>query len=228
MLLAGRGVEGVGCSGLIILIDIILADKVSLKTNAENTTIFTLVYGVGFSVGPVIGGYLTSASWRWCFIINLPLCVIGLVVAYIVIRPVLLGPQDLVRHEDMSRISSTDRFLKRMSTVDFGGQLLFLFSMGLLVLALTWAGAYAPWSDAKIIAPLVIGVVLMIIFLGWEYLLLPGRWLSESFPLQSAMIPLKLLWTRNAGLLMYINFIVRITIGDIVTRATWSPRGVSR
>jgi hypothetical protein len=31
MLLAGRGVEGVGCSGLIILIDIVLADKVSLK-----------------------------------------------------------------------------------------------------------------------------------------------------------------------------------------------------
>ena len=150
---------------------------------------------------------MTSASWRWCFIINLPLCVLGLVVAHVAIRSVLLGPQDLIRHEDMSRISSTDRFVKRLSAVDFGGVLLFLFGMGLLVLALTWAGAYAPWSDVKVVVPLAIGTALTLLFFGWEYLLLPGRWLSVIFPLQSAMIPVKLLWRRNAGLLAYINFI---------------------
>ena len=65
MLLAGRGLEGVGSAGLIILIDVILADKVSLNENAKNNTIFTFVHGIGFSVGPVIGGYLTAVSWRW-------------------------------------------------------------------------------------------------------------------------------------------------------------------
>ena len=93
--------------------------------------------------------------------------------------------------------------------------------MILFVLALTWAGAYAPWSDVKVIAPLVIGAALMLVFLVWEYLLLPGRWLSDSFPLQSAMIPLKLLWTRNAGLLMYINLVSSMNIallGDIMTK----------
>jgi MFS family permease len=45
MLLAGRGLEGVGSSGLMIMIDIILADKVSLSENAKNNTIFTLVHG---------------------------------------------------------------------------------------------------------------------------------------------------------------------------------------
>ena len=142
MLLAGRGLEGVGAAGLIILMKIILADKVSLKENAKNNTIFTLVYGVGFSIGPVIGGYLTSISWRWCFIINIPLSVVGLIVAHFLTRPVLLGPQDLVGNEDMTRISLSDRFVKRLATVDFGGQLISLFGMGLLVLGLTWAGAY--------------------------------------------------------------------------------------
>jgi hypothetical protein len=52
-----------------------------------------------------------------------------MVVAHVLIRLVLLGPQDIVRHEDMSRISSTDRFVKRLSTIDFGGQLIFLFGM---------------------------------------------------------------------------------------------------
>lgn len=207
MLLAGRGLEGVGGAGLLILMKVILADKVSLKENAKNNTIFTIMFGVGYSIGPVVGGYLTAVSWRWCFIINLPLAVVGLVLAHFVIRPVLLGPQDIQRNEDMSKVSSSDRFIKRISTVDFGGQLIFLFGMGLLVLALTWAGSYYPWSDLKVIAPLVVGVVLILVFLIWEYMLLPGRPLAECFPLQRAMIPLKLLWTRNAGLLMYINFV---------------------
>ena len=107
----------------------------------------------------------------------------------------------------MTRVSSKDRFLARLGTVDFGGQLLFLFGMGLLVLALTWAGSYYPWSTAQVIAPLVIGVVLLVAFLIYEYLLLPGHLLAEKFPLQQAMISLKLIWTRNAGLLLYINFI---------------------
>ena len=115
MLLAGRGVQGTGCAGLIILIDIVLADKVSLKEYAKTNSIFDFVSGIGFCLGPVIGGYLTSASWRWCFIINLPLCVIGLIVNHILMRPVLLGPQDLAGHENMSRISSTDHFVEATS-----------------------------------------------------------------------------------------------------------------
>ena len=47
----------------------------------------------------------------------------------------------------------------------------------------------------------------MLLFFLWEYLLLPGHRLAQAFPLQQAMIPLRLLWSRNAGLLSYINFI---------------------
>lgn len=71
MLLAGRGIQGLATAGTMILTRIILSDKVSLKDNALNNTVFSLVAGVGYGVGPVIGGYLTSVSWRWCFIINI-------------------------------------------------------------------------------------------------------------------------------------------------------------
>ena len=146
---------------------------------------------------------------------SLPLAVVGLVVAHVLLRPVLLGPQDIVGQEDMTRISSSDRFVKRLSVVDFGGQLLFLLGMGLLVLALTWAGSYYPWSDVKVIAPLAIGAALVAVFLFWEYLLLPGRWLSNMFPHQQAMIPLKLVWSRNGG--------VRKPMGKRGPRSPWSP-----
>lgn len=138
---------------------------------------------------------------------NLPLSVVGLAIVHFLTRSVLLGPQDIASHGDATMIASKDRFLARLRTVDFGGQTMFLFGMGLFVLALTWAGSYYPWNNVKVIAPLVVGVTLLATFLIWEYLLLPGQFLAKTFPLQQAMISLKLVWTRDGGLLMYINFI---------------------
>lgn len=142
-----------------------------------------------------------------CFIINIPISVVGLVFTHFLARPVMLGPQDLPGQDGTTQLSRSASFLKRVRTIDFGGQFLFLFGMGLFVLALTWAGAYYPWGDVRVLAPLIVGSVLLVAFLGWEYLFLPGRIFARKYPHQHPMIPLNLLWTRNAGLLMYINFI---------------------
>ena len=133
---------------------VILADKVSLNDNAKNSTIFFFLTGIGYGVGPRIGGYLTSVSWRWCFIVSTPMSLMTLVLAHFVMRPVLLGSQDMQMEAGVEGRTSFDKYVKRLSTLDFGGQLTFLFGMGLIVLALTWAGAYYPWSDAKVIGPL--------------------------------------------------------------------------
>ncbi|KAK5172735.1 uncharacterized protein LTR77_002855 [Saxophila tyrrhenica] len=209
MFLAGRGLEGVGSAGFLILSKVILADKVSLQQNAKNNTVFTVVIGVAYSIGPVVGGYLTAVTWRWVFIINIPLSVVGIVLLHFVTRPLLLGPQAIKKdeRETSEQVSRSANFTKRLSTIDFGGQVLFLFGIGLLVLALTWGGSYYPWSDAQVIGPLVSGAVLTIAFVFWEYLLVPGKALSIRLPHQRAMIPIRLLWARNGGVLTYINFI---------------------
>jgi MFS family permease len=204
MLLAGRGLQGIGCAGLLIVTKVILADKVSLEENAKNNTAFTIVGGVGYGIGPILGGHLTQVSWRWCFIINVPLGVTGAVLVHFLLRPELLGPS-LVRANNAPNAEISQTFTNRISSFDFGGQFLFLFGMGLFVLAITWAGSYYPWSDIKVIIPLATGIILITAFLIWEYFMLPGQMLSNHFPNQKAMIPLKLLGTRNAGLLMFIN-----------------------
>jgi MFS family permease len=206
MLLIGRALQGISCAGLQILTKIILADKVSLKENAKNNTIFAIVGGLGYGIGPVIGGYLTEVTWRWCFIINLPIAVLGIVFGFFFLRHELLGPQNIPGVDDASPHGPAT-FKTRILTIDYGGQILFLFGMGLLVLALTWGGSYYPWSDVNVLAPLVIGFVLFSAFLIWEFLKMPGRKLAIKFPKQMAMIPIKLIWSRNAGLLIYINFI---------------------
>ncbi len=132
----------------------------------------------------------------------------GAILVGLVLRPILLGPQPLpesLRHNPDDEKRVMRRFTARMSVIDYGGQFLFLFGMGLIILGLTWGGASYPWGDAHVIAPLVVGSVLVILFGFWEYLMVPGRYLARKFPLQKPTIPWDLLAQRNMGLLFYIN-----------------------
>jgi len=60
MVLLGRAFQGLGFGGLGIITKVILSDKVSLKKNSLNNTIFTWFNGLSMGVGPLIGGYLTK------------------------------------------------------------------------------------------------------------------------------------------------------------------------
>lgn len=60
VLLLGRALQGVGASGINICVRTILADRVSLKEYAVHWTLFALISAFSFSIGPVIGGYLTE------------------------------------------------------------------------------------------------------------------------------------------------------------------------
>lgn len=135
MLLFGRAFMGVAAAGILNIIKIVLADGVSLAQNARNNTIFGLVGGISFGVGPVIGGYLTAVSWRWCFIINIPVALISMVMIFFLLRKDLVGP---VLCEANGRLSM---FLKKMSIVDYGGLFLFVGGITLIILGTTWGGA---------------------------------------------------------------------------------------
>jgi MFS family permease len=56
VLLLGRGLQGFGCAGISVVTRVILADKVSLRENAVNWSIFSFVSGISWALGPVIGG----------------------------------------------------------------------------------------------------------------------------------------------------------------------------
>jgi MFS family permease len=63
MLLVGRALQGLGFAGLQTITKVILSDKVSLKDTSFNNTLFTFLNGASFSIGPVIGGYLTRVRF---------------------------------------------------------------------------------------------------------------------------------------------------------------------
>ncbi|KAK4038324.1 major facilitator superfamily domain-containing protein [Parachaetomium inaequale] len=219
VLLLGRALQGVGAAGINICVRTILADRVSLGEYAKNWTTFALVSGVSFGLGPVAGGYLTQASWRWCFAVNLPVAVVGIVLVVILLREELIGAQEI---EDVTgaggmveegaygtrrdRGTRTGRFLTRLATLDLGGQLLFLWGFGLLVLGFTWAGSTYAWDSAAVLATVVVGGALTVAWLVYEWAMVPGRVMARMFPRQKAMMPWQLLMKKDVGLLVGINF----------------------
>lgn len=136
---------------------------------------FALVSGVAYGLGPVAGGYLTAIHWRWCFAINLPIALVGMVVVFFVLRHELLGPQPLPSAPRRADAGTGDgrrrRFVRRLATLDYGGQALCLAGFALLILALTWAGATYAWDSAAVLVSLVSGVLLTAGFVYYEFLL---------------------------------------------------------
>jgi len=208
VLLLGRGIQGVGAAGVNISVRTILADRVSLEDYAINWTIFVIVASGSFSIGPVIGGYLTEASWRWCFAINLPIGVLAIVVVLLLLRRELVGPQPIGELEGYSSSGRTKRIRIRLSTIDYGGQMLFLWGVGLLTLSLTWSGTKYPWKSAAVLTPLIPGAILCLFWLIYEHSMSSGRRMSRMFSRQRPMIPWDLLSHHNIGLLFLVNFAI--------------------
>ena len=67
MMLAGRGIAGIGAAGLLTVVRVILADSRSLDDNNIQSAMMVLLYTIGFCVGPTIGGALTTVTFRWVF-----------------------------------------------------------------------------------------------------------------------------------------------------------------
>ncbi|KAJ5768129.1 Major facilitator superfamily domain general substrate transporter [Penicillium manginii] len=212
VLLLGRAIQGVGAAGVNISVHIILADGVSLSEFAINWTIFAMVSGVGFSIGPVIGGYLTTASWRWCFAINLPIGVVAMIVVGIILRKDLKGPSPLPQTDGLNLSTAPGRFVARILTIDFGGQMLFLWGFGLLILAFTWAGGNYSWNSAAVLAPIIIGAVFAIGWVVYERLMVPGAFMAQALPRQKAMMPWELFRQRDICLLFLINFSMGVSM----------------
>jgi MFS family permease len=107
------------------------------------------MYAVASVAGPVLGGYMTEyLSWRWVFLINLPL---GLG-AWLVANRTLVGlpvPQ-------------------RKPIIDYLGTILMIIGLTSLLLGITEIGQGHHWRDGEVLGLLAAAVVALSLFVWHE------------------------------------------------------------
>ena len=135
-LIAFRALQGIGAGGLIPLSQAAIADLFSPRERGRYQGYIGSMWATAAVAGPLLGGTLTdAASWRWIFLINLPLGAIALVV---------------VVQDDAHAGTRT-----REHTIDYGGAVALSVGVTCVLLACAWGGTTYAWDSPQVIAAAV-------------------------------------------------------------------------
>ncbi|NVJ02943.1 MFS transporter, partial [Myxococcus sp. AM009] len=86
-LIAFRVIQGLGAGALQPTTLTITADLYTLRERVAVQGLFTGAWGAGNVVGPLIGGWLVMhASWRWVFLVNVPVGLFAAALLYLSYR----------------------------------------------------------------------------------------------------------------------------------------------
>jgi EmrB/QacA subfamily drug resistance transporter len=147
-LIAFRALQGIGAGGLLPLSQAAIADLFSPRERGRYQGFVGAMWGTASIVGPLAGGSLTdSISWRWIFLINLPLGILALVVVMRTMR----GGGRVRRHQ-----------------LDFAGAASLGVGITLILLASSWGGTGASWGAARVVGAAAAGVALVVAFVVIE------------------------------------------------------------
>ena len=148
-LVAARVLQGLGGGGLMTLSQALIGEVVSPRQRARSQGYFAIVFTLASVGGPLIGALVVQhASWRWLFLVNLPLCALA---AW---RLGSLLPDDQ-QHEQKGR-------------ADVTGMVLFGLAMSLSLYWLSSAGHRFDWLSGASLGLLGIAAVFWTLLLRAE------------------------------------------------------------
>ncbi len=143
-LIAFRALQGLGAGAVQPMSITIAGDIYTVAERAKTQAYLASVWAVSSVVGPTLGGLFSQyLSWRWIFFVNVPLCVVAII---------LLAR---VFHEKIE---------KTKHTVDYLGAVTLTVALSLLILAVLEGGQAWAWNSVQSIGAFVIGGILVIAF----------------------------------------------------------------
>lgn len=153
-LIVGRVVQGIGGAGIGSGAIILISKLVPLQARPQWTGGIGAVFGLASILGPLLGGYLTSITWRWCFWINVPIGGISLACL------VFFTPNT------PSAVKAAPTWRGKFSQLDPLGFILIAPSVICLLFAIEWGGSKYSWSSGQVIALFVVFGILLLAFIA--------------------------------------------------------------
>ncbi|MDE3130950.1 MAG: MFS transporter [Acidobacteriota bacterium] len=145
-LIGARTVQGIAAALLVPSNLALIMDTFSLRQRAAAIGTWTAWTGIATVAGPLLGGLLVqAASWRWVFVINVPLVLVTLWLAKFI--PAQQRDAD--------------------AGVDWVGGALIALGLAGPIFALIEQPNYG-WSDPRVAGAMALGCVLLVIFGWWD------------------------------------------------------------
>ena len=139
-----RALQGVGAGGLFPLSLAVIGNIVPPRDRGRWQGLIGAVFAASSILGPAVGGFIVdNASWRWVFLVNLPVGGIALVVI---------------------SITMPRRAPQTAHPIDWLGAGVLAAGVASLLLGLVWGGKDYPWTSGHVIGALVLAAVLLVGF----------------------------------------------------------------
>jgi EmrB/QacA subfamily drug resistance transporter len=139
-LIIGRGIQGLGGGGLMLLSQAIIADVVPARERGRYMGVMGGVFALSSVAGPLLGGWFTDGiGWRWGLWMNIPLGILAIISAVFFLH--------------------LPKKQRTKAPVDVAGMALLGIASTLLVLTSTWGGSKYAWDSPTIIT-LIAGTVI--------------------------------------------------------------------
>ncbi|QRV95366.1 major facilitator superfamily transporter [Ceratobasidium sp. AG-Ba] len=182
-LFVARAVAGLGGGGINSMAMIIMSDVVSLQERGKYQGFIGAAVALGSGIGPLVGGALSSAGWRWVFWFTVPITSVCIAQLWWML------PQNKM----------SANFGEKLRMIDFTGSVVSLAAVVLILVPLSGGGTYYSWNSALVISMISVGSVLAILFILVE-------WRLASLPI----LPLYLFRNRNILIIYGTTFLTGI------------------
>ena len=143
-LIAFRALQGAGAGGLFALSHATIGRIVPPRSRGRWQGLVAVTFAVGSIAGPALGGVIVdNASWRWIFLVNVPVGLLALLV---------IG------------LTMPRRAPRLDHSVDYRGAALLAGGTGALMLALSWGGREYAWGSPEVLGAFAASAILLASF----------------------------------------------------------------
>src|SRR4051794_38285674 len=137
-----RAAQGVAAGGLMTLAMAAVGDLVAPRERGRYQGYIAATFALATIVGPLIGGLLVDhVSWRWVFLVNLPLGAAALAGLHL-------------------RLPAPEPARAERRPLDVSGAALLAGATSALMLTCIWGGARYAWDSAQVVALIAATLVL--------------------------------------------------------------------
>lgn len=158
-----RAFQGIGGGGSYALATILTIETVSPEQYPTQMTYMGLAVMLALVLGPIAGGGISSVTtWRWIFLFNVPIGVVGIALAFTGI------PAGFPHNKDPAHQNEVLERPQPLKRLDIPGCVLLLLATMSIVAAFQEAGSRFAWGSAYFITLLVVSVILWVALAIWE------------------------------------------------------------